>query len=133
VPESYGDFLLCAPKAYDLPGPHRVLALHVCPESQLTRPISRQSGKCEGEGCGRDDGTGCKDSPGFGSGLTWNPCTEKVDLACELEFVGISSGLLFARLLLVTRGSVRGAGVYHHGPRAEPGLRRFDDGLALRQ
>jgi len=26
----------------------------------------------------RRKSTGCNDSPGFGSGLTWNPCSEKV-------------------------------------------------------
>ena len=26
----------------------------------------------------RRKSTGCIDSPGFGSGLTWNPCSEKV-------------------------------------------------------
>lgn len=26
----------------------------------------------------RDAGTGCIDAPGFGSGLTWNPCGEQL-------------------------------------------------------
>ena len=26
----------------------------------------------------RDAHTGCSNSPGFGSGMTWNPCNEKI-------------------------------------------------------
>lgn len=36
-------------------------------------------GKCDDTMKSRDDGTGCADAPGYGSGLTWDPCTETVN------------------------------------------------------
>jgi hypothetical protein len=38
----------------------------------------KEWGVCDKTMSTRDDGQGCSDSPGFGSGLTWNPCGEKV-------------------------------------------------------
>lgn len=33
-----------------------------------------------------DKSWGCSDSPGFGSGLTWNPCGEKVPPVLRRDF-----------------------------------------------
>ena len=42
----------------------------------------KEWGLCDKTMDSRDDGQGCSDSPGFGSGLTWNPCGEKVARLC---------------------------------------------------
>ena len=83
--------------------------------------IGKEWGVCKDTKTARlaDKHLGCSDAPGFGSGITWNPCGEKVPLVLRRDSAARGSSARVCSQIVIPPCPC--TGVHDHGPRPQSG------------